>query len=525
VNAVEWLLELPRRFATHTFIVDGVTGHTLTYAEYHEAGMGCAGELRRQAVERGDRVVLLLNNSPAFAAMYLGCLYVGAVAVPVNPVLARPEISFIVRHSRAKLAVCSPETSALLELEDVRAAGARRLVVLDGRGPGQGSASGAGFDPWSAGSEAGMEPLAGVAPEDTMTIIYTSGTTGRPSGVVHRIADLVDNGRLFASLVGVDPETRLYGILAMAYLGGYYNLLMLPYVAGASVALVDAFGARAAVDFWRPARDSGVNTLWLVPTIMSILLELDRGEEGVHFCREGVRLALVGTAPLPQPLRTAFEERYGLSLLQNYALSETLFLTTDLPGRPVAPGSVGRTIPGVELRITDESGSVLPAREDGEIEVRTPSLFEGYYDPAHGRLQAAERDSWFPTGDIGALDAEGNLFVTGRLKDVIIRGGVNVSAAAVEDVLHEHASVAECAVVGVPHARYGEVPVAVVRLADGASFETVERELAELCRIRLGAMSRPTRIVQVDTLPHSSSGKIQKKELRALLAEAPVDAS
>ena len=200
----------------------------------------------------------------------------------------------------------------------------------------------------------------------------------------------------------------------MTNLPGYYNLLILPYVAEASVVLANAFDARSAFNFWEPVRQHGVNTLWFVPTIMSILMEMDRASVGESLCRDQVRLALVGTAPLADQLRHDFESRYGITVYENYALSETLFITTNAPSRTVLDGSVGRSLPEVQVRIIDEAGDPLASGEEGEICVQTPVLFIGYHDPAREQPDLFRRDDWFPAGDVGILSPEGDLFVTGR---------------------------------------------------------------------------------------------------------------
>jgi len=506
MNSIDWLLEIPALNGDRPFLVDARTGETVTFSALHRDGCRVAAELRRRGLRRGDRLGIVLGNSAAFARLYLGCLYAGVVTVPVNPTLARPEIESILGHSGARLVVASAETAA----RDLVPPGLDVVLLADGRGsaaPHQ--------DPGAVLDIEGMEDdgvpaLQGASPSDTMTIVYTSGTTGRPSGVVHRIADLVDNGRRFGSAVGINQGHRFYGVLAMTYLGGYYNLLMLPYVNQASVVIAEAFDARSALDFWSAASEHGVNALWLVPTIMSILLELDRGDLGERLCRDQVELTLVGTAPLAPSLRRAFEQRYGVRALENYGLSETLFLTTNVPERETVDGSVGRALDGVELMV-DES-------QDGELLARTPYLMEGYFDPAQAGPAPLDRDAWFATGDVGRIDSQGNLFIEGRRKDIIIRGGVNVSPAAIEDVLIDHPDVMECAVVGVPHPMYGEDTVAVVRLAAGADEAGTRDELAAACRQRLGATNRPSRIIVFEQLPRSSSGKIRKHELRELVA-------
>lgn len=517
-DAIQWILEVASRNAEREFLIDVVTEETVSFAELDNAAKAIGGDLLRRGLKRHDRIALLLNNSASFAKVYFGCLYSGIVTVPINPTLAAAEIDFILRHCEAKTLIVSPETESQVPLEAAREQKIDIVSLLDKRG---GKISSSQFENWDVRNlklDPSFKPFSGVTPEDTMALVFTSGTTSRPSGVLHRISDLIDNARLFNRWVGIGPENRFYGVLAMTYLGGYYNLLLLPYAGGSSVVLSNAFDARSALDMWQAPRKHGVNTLWLVPTIMSILMEMDRGKEGEAFCREAIRLALVGTAPLSPALRRAFEKRYGLKMYENYGLSETLFISSNAPSTPVSDGSVGRVLPGVQVAITDEHEKALPYGEEGDIRVFTPYLMEGYYDPVAQKLHRFENSSWFPTGDIGLLSPTGDLYITGRKKDLIIRGGVNVSPAAIENVLHTHPAVVECAVVGISHAVYGEDIAAVVRIGPTFKFEQVRSELVKLCKENLGSTNQPALILELEEFPHSSSGKIRKASIRELLA-------
>lgn len=517
MNAIEWMLEIPRRNTEREFLIDTISGETLKFGALYEAGLSVAADLRRRGLRRGDRVAILLHNSADFAKLYFGCLYAGLVTVPINPVFVHKEIDFMLRHSGAKLLVVSLETMGQIDRSAFAEAGINILVLLDKRCKKELPKGIETWDPTKLPNSKSFVPFDGASPEDTMTIVYTSGTTARPMGVVHFIADMIDNARLFDRRLGVGPENRFYGILAMTYLGGYYNLLMLPYAGEASVVLANTFDARSALNFWQPARAHGVNTVWLVPTIMSILMEMDRGHDGESFCREQVRLALVGIAPLPVRLRRDFEKRYGITLYENYALSETFFISTNAPSLPILDGSVGRVLPGVQVTIVNAEGKALQYGEEGEIWVCTPYLMQGYYNPEQGKPDLCSRDDWFPTGDVGVLSATGDLYITGRKKDLIIRGGINVSPAAIENVLYQHPAVVECAVVGIPHALYGEDIAAAVRLAQEYAFEEIKSELVRSCKENLGTVRQPSHILEIEEFPHSSSGKIQKGKVRDLV--------
>jgi long-chain acyl-CoA synthetase len=517
VNAVEWLLEIPRRNADRQFLIDVFSGEVLTFGALHQAGMTVATYLKHRGLKRGDRIAILLNNSADFVKLYFGCLYAGIVTVPINPVLAHKEIEFILQHSGARLLVVSPETIARTG-QGSKGPDSMETLVLSAGTKEQDVPDGFQIMDLAALDYAERcQPLENVSPDDTMTIVYTSGTTASPKGVAHRIADLVENARLFCRTVGIGPQNRFYGILAMTYLGGYYNLLILPYVAESSVVLTKTFGADSAFNFWQPAIEHDVNTLWLVPSIMSILMSVDREDAGERFCREKVKCALVGTAPLTVGLRRDFEARYGVRLNENYGLSETLFIATESRFCPRRPGCVGRILPGVQATVLNDQGQAVPYNEEGEIYVASPFLMEGYVNPETGQPERIHQTDYFPTGDLGVLTPTGDLFITGRKKDLIIRGGINVSPAAIENVICEHPAVVDCAVIGIPHSISGEEIAAVVQLKSTFDFESIQPDLTELSKRHLGEIQRPTRFLEIEEFPRSSTGKIRKSKLRELL--------
>lgn len=514
VDAVEWLAAIPSKNAGRVFLVDSLGGKEFTFGEIDVAARAVASELLGRGLKKGDRLGIVLDNSASLVKLYFGCLYAGIVVVPVNTGLSPKDMEFILAHSRAKAAVISARSR---EKFDVRSLPAKGVMVMEIREEGKTSGDGAlGIDDLPAAPS--FEPFRGVSETDELIIVYTSGTTAEPKGVIHRIADLVGNARVFGEAVGLSGENRFYNMLALTYLGGYYNLLLLPYVNASSVVLGETFSPQQVINFWGPIIRNNVNTLWLVPSIISILMEMDRGAQGEQYCRKNIRFSLAGTAPLPVQLRRDFERRYGIPVCENYALSETFFITTNTPAVPVVDGCVGKILPGVQVKILDAEGNELPAGEEGEISVRTPYLMKGYYDP-DGKEPELKRDSWFPTGDLGVFSEDGNFFITGRKKDLIIRGGINISPIAVENVIYQHPAVAECAVVGVPHKFMGEDLIAVVRLAENCAFPEVEGTILKHCRENLARMKQPSRIVELSEFPHTTSGKIQKRKIRSWLAQ------
>ncbi len=509
------VLDRIRVSGSHVFLVDAFTGRELTYTQFHEKASAVAAYLRALGVGRGDRVATVVPNCTELAILYFGCLYCGATIVPVNPNLGLSEAQYILANGKPKCAVAS--SSAIQKLASVLtdpvalstssepiASPAERAIVLD-----------------RLENSSRFVPLDQSSDDDLALIVYTSGTTARPKGLAHHIGRMVRNATAFADTQALDAGSRFYLTLSMAYMGGIYNLLLLPFITGASVVVDHVFDARSSLTFWEKAKKFQVNTLWLAPTVLSILLKMDRGHQGEDFCRSSIKKTFVGFAPLPAKVKADFEKRYGITVTENYGLSETLFVTARSNPNIDGPGYVGEPLPGIQLRVCGEEGASLPSgtKGEGEIQVLTPDLMAGYLSES-GALQSVDAGAWFPTGDFGRMNHEGetgSLFITGRKKDLIIRGGINVSPAAIEEVLLHAAHVSDAAVVSVPHEIYGEDIVAVLKLEPGTSLDSVLESIMAQCKQTLAAHQQPSRYIAIDEFPRTSNGKIQKVRLRELV--------
>jgi len=248
---------------------------------------------------------------------------------------------------------------------------------------------------------------------------------------------------------------------------------------------------------------------------------MDRGRTGEEFCRSSVRHTFVGFAPLPLKVKDEFEARYGVRLIENYGLSETLFVTARSRGslsQRIGGGYVGEALPGVRLRTVDDEGELVADGMDGEVQILTPDLMAGYLD-TDGRLLEMDPAIWFPTGDVGHVDERGSLFITGRKKDLIIRGGVNISPAAIEEALMHIPGVADVAVVSIPHELYGEDVVAVLKLDAGVELESMLDSVVAHAKRNLAQHQQPARYIAIDELPRTANGKVQKARIRELVAE------
>lgn len=520
MNAIDYLKKIPEINGNRVFLIDSITGDTVTYEKLDSDACAIAAFLISKGLNKGDRVVIVQNNSIALAKIYFGCLYAGIVVVPINPVYSEQQINFIIQNSQAKLIISSPDLIKKIRYENLTG-----IEVIIGTGE-ESLGEDEIINRSSYVNFADLKPASsdfirfnGVHENDELIIVYTSGTTAEPKGVVHRISNVVKNGVLFADTLKLGQNNRFYNILHMAYLGGYYNLLLIPYVCQGSVVLSSAFDAASILKFWKPIIKYEVNTLWLVPTIISILMELDRSTEGQEYCKAKIETVIAGTAPLPKRLRLDFQNKYNVQILENYGLSETFFITTQMKELSSLDTGVGSTLKGVTLRIVDRKDNDMPNGMEGEILVSTPHLMKGYYNSISGGPDLIVSDSWFRTGDLGIRDDLGNIQITGRKKDLIIRGGINISPAAIEEILYKHPDILECAVVGIPHRIMGEDVAAVVKLRQGAIFGHVKDELIKLCKENLSVVQQPAMYFELPEVPHSASGKIQKVKIKAWLNE------
>lgn len=516
MNSIEILKKIPQKNRDRIFLFDELEKKQLSFNDLDISAKSIANHLIKSGLKKGDKVSVILENSSVCVKIYFGCLYAGMVIVPINPSLNKQEIQHIILHSLSKCVIINHDTNQKIDNKKMNKKG---ISILDFNESKDSQVN-------LKCNEDNLEiiqdfiPFDDTVEDDDLCIVYSAGTTGDPKAVVHSIKDLVMNAQEFGKLFAIDNKNIFCNMLSLTYLGGFYNLLILPYVLNSSVVLTQAFDPKLSLNFWEPIIRNNVNTLWLVPSIMSILLEMDRSDDGKKYCKKNIKLALVGTAPLPIQLRRDFEKQYDIKICENYGLSETLFISSETQQHNKY-GSVGKLLPGVEIKIVDRNRTLLPTDQEGEILVKTPYLIREYHDITEESRQKFSNKIWFATGDLGKLDHDGFLYITGRKKDLIIRGGINISPASIENAIHTHENVLECAVVGIPHKIQGEEIVAVVRLDKTGNFSAIKDELIELCKNDLSAIELPSRIVMLSEFPHATYGKIQKNKIKSWLIKNP----
>lgn len=459
-------------------------GATTTYADLGLCAAGIAGGLAGHGVRAGDRVALHLPNGPEFVAAYHGALRVGAVVVPLNPLLAPPEIAQRLAASGARLVI------GLAEAEggsDVPVVAAAALAASD--------------------VAAGMSERGG---DDAAVILYTSGTTGAAKGAVLTHAGLLEAARNAVCVLGYRSDDVILGSVPFSHVLGASGAMNAAILAGAAIVVPERFDApRALVDM----AATGATVLLGVPTMCVALTAAARDAAD----RPPLRLAHIGGAPLPARVLAEFERTFGCPIHEGYGLTELTGMAAAQPvGAPRVAGSVGMPV-GAELRIRAADGSLCAPGQIGEIQFRGGTVIPGYWQDPVATAAAFDADGWLATGDLGRVDDGGNLFLVDRTKDVIIRGGYNVYPREVEEALHLHPAVHEAAVVGTPDERLGEEVAAFVVLEAGAraDADTLRAFVAE----RVAAYKYPRRIVVCESLPKSPTGKVLKRELARALVD------
>lgn len=467
----------------------------LTYAELDAAASRVATLLERAGIGPGDRVGVMLPNTPAFAIAFYGILYRGAIAVPMNPLLKSREVAYYLSNSGAQALFGTPlfadEATA-----GAQETGARCWLVDD-----------AGLAQLTEDLPAQDEPVA-RADDDVAVILHTSGTTGKPKGAMLTHGNLSRNADISVrTLIKTGPDDVVMGCLPLFHVFGLTCGLNGSILAGATLTLIPRFDPRKALEVI--GRDA-VTVFQGVPTMYSALLSLagDVAPEAIA----SLRTCVSGGASLPVQVLSDFENTYGCAILEGYGLSETSPVASfNHPDRPRKAGSIGTPVHGVEMRVVDPHGAEVAQGEPGEIQIRGHNVMKGYWNLPDATAAAVSADGWFSTGDVGRVDEDGYFYIVDRTKDMIIRGGYNGYPREIEEVLYEHPAVAEAAVVGVPHPELGEDVGAAVALKHNASVDP--DELREYVKARVAAYKYPRQIWLVDALPKGPTGKILKREI------------
>ncbi|MEH6569452.1 MAG: AMP-binding protein [Halioglobus sp.] len=476
---------------------------SVTYAEAEEVSARIANSLLQLGATRGDRVTVQVEKSVENLFLYLAVLRAGLVYHPLNTAYTAAELAYFLGNAEPTIVICGSD--ALGTIESVLRAGSEKapavkaLLTLDADGSGSLMAGAAG-----ASSKADIAQCDGA---DMAALLYSSGTTGRPKGIMLSHENLRLNGETLVAAWGFSATDCLLHMLPIYHVHGLFVAVSCVLLSGASMVWHSAYNDKAAV-----AAMPDCTVMMGVPTYYTRLLN---NPDFGALCSANMRLFISGSAPLLAETFVEFEARCGHTILERYGMSETNMNTSNPLHGERRAGTVGPALPGVTLRIVDDSGVPISNTqtngEVGDLQVKGPNVFSGYWRMPEKTAEDFTADGFFNTGDKATISADGYVSIVGRTKDLVICGGLNVYPKEVEVVIDDMAGVNESAVIGVPHADFGEAVVAVI-IGDGAVPGA--EEIIAHCKTQLANFKVPKQVYFIDALPRNAMGKVQKNLLR-----------
>ena len=470
-------------------------GTTLTHGQFLQQAAQYAHVLTDFGLRPGDRVAVQIEKSPHSLAIYAACVQAGLVFLPLNTAYTARELSYFMEDSGARVIICDPKSAESLAMI-VQATGAR-LETMDAAGQG------------SFAQKAAPHPLqfATVSrdTEDMAAFLYTSGTTGRSKGAMLTQNNLLSNAEVLTRHWAFSDSDVLLHALPIFHTHGLFVATNIALLSGCKILFVPKFDQEAMIALMPQA-----TCMMGVPTFYTRLLDDPRFDRALS---QHMRLFISGSAPLLAETHKLFEQRSGHRILERYGMTETNMSTSNPYEGERRAGTVGFPLPGIELKITDSAtGKTLAQGNIGEIEVRGPNVFKGYWNMPKKTAEELRSDGFFMTGDLGMVDADGYVHVVGRNKDLIISGGFNIYPKEIETVLDALEGVLESAVIGVPHPDFGETVLALLVPSPEHTpdLDAIQSHISEhLARFKL-----PKKLIVLSHLPRNTMGKVQKNALR-----------
>ena len=502
----DWLVRRALLRPDGVALIDGDSGDQITYAALERSAGELTEALVAMGLRRGDRVALLMENSPAMVEMLFATANLGAVAVPLNFRLSAPELAYILADAGASVLAVSDRFAVLAESALAAGPHTVRVLVTEHDQATIGGYAYATLENLRGGSRRGPDQLTSV--DDICMIMYTSGTTGRPKGAMLTHGNMLWNAINTTTVgTGLSAGTKTVAVAPMFHVGALGNSVLPVLYAGGTVITVRAFDARQLLSLIAEYR---VTTQFMVPAMWSTLSQLDDFDS---YDVSSMQFVLCGGAPCPLPVIDFYQKR-GWVFMEGFGMTESAPNALLLDGDHVVSqaGSVGRPFMHVDVRIVDADDHNVPVGVVGELILRGPNVFAGYWGLPEVTAEV-KRGGWFHSGDLARSDDQGFITLVDRKKDMIISGGENIYPIEVEQVLHGHPAVADVAVVGAPDERWGETVVAIVVAADPAFVDG--DALITFARNHIAHFKCPRRVEFVTELPRTATGKLLKRELRA----------
>ncbi|PJI86346.1 malonyl-CoA/methylmalonyl-CoA synthetase [Yoonia maricola] len=470
-------------------------GTVITHKDYLQLAAQYAHVFKKLSVQPGDRVAVQIGKSPQALALYAACVQAGIVFLPLNTAYTADEISYFIENSGARVIICDGKRSGTLQ--PIAEATGAILETMNNDGSGSFALHAEAMPTVYATTDRSEDDLA--------AFLYTSGTTGRSKGAMLTQRNLLSNSQALTKEWSFTSDDVLLHALPIFHTHGLFVATNISLLAGSKIIFMQKFDLDVIIE-----QMPNATTMMGVPTFYTRLLEDERFTKKVA---AHMRLFVSGSAPLLAETHALFEERTGHRILERYGMTETNMNTSNPYTGERRAGTVGFPLPGVEIKITDsKTGATLPQGVIGEIEVRGPNVFKGYWQMPEKTSEELREDGFFITGDLGRIDEDGYLHIVGRNKDLIISGGYNIYPKEIELLLDDEEGVLESAVVGVPHPDFGETVVGVLVAETGADLDL--DAIKNNVGISLARFKHPQKLVVLPELPRNTMGKVQKKALR-----------
>jgi len=481
------------------------TKQSLSYAALRQELHNQIGLFQRHGLQPGDTVSFMMCNGRTSLVLFLAAIYGGYIISPLNPAAGDEQLTYVIEHSDTRAVFVSAEFAEQVTSIVKQLASGIQVHQLD---VDTGCPEGLGTAP----------VLAAVSAEQDGMLMYTSGTTGRPKGVVLTHKNLLAGGMNTAVSHELTNTDRGMCVLPLCHINAQCVTVMAPLVSGSGVVMPNSFRTS---QFWPQVIASGCTWFSVVPTIISYLMHQSENLDlsALKGQLKSVKFGRSASAALPPALHAGFEEKFGIPIVETMGMTETSaqMLSNPMPPKANKYGSPGVAF-GTQVKVVNDQVQELPRGEEGELMVKGDSVMRCYYKNPAATAKELTSDGWLHTGDLARMDEDGFVFITGRIKELIIKGGENIAPREIDDVLYTHPAVKEAAAVGIPHDDYGQDVVACVVL--GGSEALDEAKLKDFCLPKLGKVKMPTRIYFMDDLPKGPSGKVQRLKLVDMLQNA-----
>ena len=468
------------------FLIDGQSQKTFSYKDFFSLVIDTKKKLEKLELKRNDVIAISASNSLYLIALYFASLLLSLKIVPIDPEKGTKEINEILSFIDYKILIYE---SVNIE-QSIKNFPMQEFKSFDYRND----------------SNYDLEILNKIDFELPFLISFTSGSTGTPKGVVHSFGNLIKSALAFNKKFNFDDSNVFYHNLPMTYMAGILNLFILPLISKSRIVLGNRFNISEIPKFWNLPIKYSANTFWFIPTILELLIKLDRGNDGIEYSKSNQILGLVATAPLLPETKIEFQQKYSIPLFESYGLTETLFVSTNQPGEDKT-GSVGKLLDEVNINFL----------EDNEIIIQTPWMFFNYINFKKSNFLDGD---YYRTGDIGKM-VDSNLIITERKKDLIIKGGINLSPKKIEDYLKNYEFFNQCVILGIPDKFLGEKIVCFFILKNDDYLDT--KLLNQNLCSNLGNVYQIDDFVKIKEIPLNTNGKINKVKIREVYLKAKND--